>query len=83
MTCDGMSHISLGPQKPDRLRLRVVEHRRHQRPAIHGAGVEVQPVAASAIASWFPIGVTTLPSRCAFISIKQSMTADDCGPRSM
>ena len=36
---------SLGLEKPDRFRLRVVEHRSRQRPAEHGAGVEVQPIA--------------------------------------
>src|SRR5580704_7502034 len=41
-----MSELSLGLQKPDRLRLRAVEHRRRQRAAEHGAGVEVQPIAA-------------------------------------
>ena len=40
-----MSHASLGLEKPDRLRLRVIEHRRRQRPAEYGAGVEVQPIA--------------------------------------
>src|SRR5580704_8966513 len=44
--CDGMSQSSLSLQKPDRLGLRVIEHRRRQRPAKHGAGIEVQPIAA-------------------------------------
>src|ERR1700722_1555673 len=39
--CDGMSQASRSLRKPDQLRLRVVEHRRRQRPA---AGVEVQSI---------------------------------------
>src|SRR5580704_17182380 len=37
---------SLDLETPDRFGLRVIEHRRRQRPAEYGAGVEVQPIAA-------------------------------------
>src|SRR5580704_1238843 len=44
--CGGMSQASRDLQKPDRLRPRVVEYRRRQWAAEHGAGVEVQPIGA-------------------------------------
>jgi hypothetical protein len=80
--CDGMSHASRGPQKPDRLRPRVIERRRRQRPVARGwcrGSVDCREHRRFVFFQQRHDSVA-VPH---FQMIKQSMTADDCGPRLM